>query len=89
MTDLLTPQPETVLRLLKGAGAQCGTPAAPEGAKTCLAARHCLLNGSEVCVRGLDDADAPHAAMSPGLALGSGLGLVLIGVAIGWMLRRP
>jgi hypothetical protein len=31
---------------------------------------------------------APGGVMSPGLALLSGLGLVLIGVAIGWMLRR-
>ena len=89
MTDLLTPQPETVLQLLKGVGAQCGVPAAPVGTKTCVTARHCVLNGGDVCFRGLDDAGAPNAVMSPGLALGSGLGLVLIGVAIGWMLRRP
>lgn len=89
MTDLLTPQPDTVLQLLRGAGAQCGTPAAPDGMKTCLAARHCVLNGSEVCVRALGDAGAPPAAMNTGLAVGSGLGLVLIGVAIGWVLRRP
>lgn len=33
-------------------------------------------------------ASAAGAAISPGIALFSGLGLVLIGVAIGWMLRR-
>ena len=33
-------------------------------------------------------ASAAGSAISPGIALFSGLGLVLIGVAIGWMLRR-
>jgi hypothetical protein len=41
-----------------------------------------------VCVLGLDAAGAPAAIASPALALASGLGLVLIGVAIGWVLRR-
>jgi hypothetical protein len=88
MIELLTRQPQTLLQLLQSAGAQCGAPAPPDGAKTCPAARHCTLAGGELCVIGLDDAGAPAAATSPGVALASGLGLVLIGVAIGWVLRR-
>lgn len=88
MIELSTAQPQTLLQLLQKAGAQCGAPAAPDGIKTCPAERHCTLAGSAICVRGLDDAGAPGALASPGVALGSGVGLVLIGVAIGWVLRR-
>lgn len=88
MTDVLTRQPQTLLQLLQGAGAQCGVPAPPDGLKTCPADRHCTLAGGNVCVLGLDDSGPSNALTSPGVALASGLGLVLIGVAIGWMLRR-
>ena len=88
MTDLLTHQPQTLLQLLQSAGAQCGAAAPPDGLKTCPAAGHCTLAGGEICVRSLDDGGASNALASPGMALASGLGLVLIGVAIGWMLRR-
>lgn len=85
MIELFTRQPQTLLQLLQGAGAQCGAPASPDGPRTCAAEQHCTLAGGEVCV--LDTAGATAIA-SPGVALGSGLGLVLIGVAIGWVLRR-
>lgn len=88
MIELLTRQPQTLLQLLQGAGAQCGAPAPPDGPRTCPAQRHCTLAGGELCVLGLDAAAAPVAMASPAVALGSGLGLVLIGVAIGWALRR-
>jgi len=88
MIELLTRQPQTLLQLLQTAGAQCGAPAPPDGPRTCAAERHCTLGGGEMCVLGLDAAGAPAAIASPGVALGSGLGLVLIGVAIGWVLRR-
>lgn len=88
MIELLTRQPQTLLQLLQAAGAQCGTPAAPDGPRTCPADAHCTLAGSSLCVRPLDGAGAPSAIASPGVALASGLGLVLIGVAIGWVLRR-
>jgi hypothetical protein len=35
-----------------------------------------------------DPVSAAGSAINPGVALFSGLGLVVIGVAIGWMLRR-
>lgn len=89
MTDLLTLQPQTLLQLLKSAGAQCGGPAPPDGLKTCPAANHCKLAGGEVCVVGLDGPGGANAYASPAVAVGSGLGLVLIGAAIGWTLRRP
>jgi hypothetical protein len=88
MTDVLTPQPQTLLQLLQAAGAQCGMAAPPDGIRTCPVAGHCRLAGGEICIRGVDDSGASNALASPGLALGSGLGLVLIGVVIGWMLRR-
>ena len=88
MTEVLTPQPQTLLQLLLNAGAQCGAAAPPEGLRTCPAAGHCTLAGGAICVRGLDDGGPSNAMASPAAALGSGLGLVLIGVAIGWMLRR-
>jgi hypothetical protein len=88
MIELSTSQPQTLMQLLQGAGAQCGAPAAPDGIKTCPGERHCALAGNSICVRGLADAGAPGALASPGVALGSGVGLVLIGVAIGWVLRR-
>jgi hypothetical protein len=88
MIELSTSQPQKLLQSLQAANAQCGAPAAPDGLKTCPAERHCTLAGQSICVRGLDDAGAPGALASPGLALGSGVGLVLIGVAIGWVLRR-
>jgi hypothetical protein len=88
MIELSTSQPQTLLQLLQQTGAQCGAPAAPDGLKSCPAERHCTIAGSSVCVRGLADAGAPDAIASPGVAMGSGVGLVLIGVAIGWVLRR-
>ena len=88
MIELLTPQPQTLLRLLQSAGARCGVAAPPDGIKTCPAASHCTLSGGEVCVRSLDATGPTSAIASPGVALGSGLGLVLVGVAMGWMLRR-
>ncbi len=88
MIEILTRQPQTLMQLLQSAGAQCGVAAPPDGMKTCPAARHCRVAGGEICVIGLDDAGASNPIASPAVALGSGLGLVLIGVAIGWMLRR-
>lgn len=88
MIELSTSQPQTLLQLLQKAGAQCGAPAAPDGLKSCPSERHCTIADNAVCVRGLGDQGAPGALASPGVALGSGVGLVLIGVAIGWVLRR-
>ena len=88
MTEVLTRQPQTLLQLLQSAGATCGGPAPPDGPQTCPSASHCTLAGGEICVMGPDAAGAPKPLASPGVALGSGLGLVLIGVAIGWVLRR-
>ena len=88
MTELLTHQPQTVLQMLRSAGARCGEPAPPDGPRTCPAASHCTLGATEVCVVAMDVAGAPKALASPAVALSSGLGLVLIGVAIGWVLRR-
>jgi hypothetical protein len=42
----------------------------------------------EVLVPGQSGATPPPSAMHPAVATASGVGLVLIGVAIGWILRR-
>ena len=95
MLELFTKNPDAALQVLRSAGAQCGSGAPPDLAKACPAERLCKLQGSEVCVQALSESvrpgDAPgaSAAIHPIAALGSGLGLVLIGVLIGWVLRRP
>ena len=93
MLELLTENPNAVLQLLRSAGAQCGSGASQDVLMACPAERFCKLPGGEVCVvsEAALHADAAGAipAMHPMAALGSGLGLVLIGALIGWTLRRP
>ena len=95
MLELFTKNPDAAVQALRSAGAQCGTGGPQDLVNACPAERLCKLQGSEVCVQGLNESvrpgDAPGAAAAihPIAALGSGLGLVLIGVLIGWVLRRP
>lgn len=56
MPEQLTKHPDVTQQVLRSAGAQCGTGAAPAILKACPAERLCQLPGGEICVYGLADA---------------------------------
>jgi hypothetical protein len=93
MLELFSSSPDAALQMLRSSGANCGVP--QDVPKSCPAERYCKLPGGEVCVRAVNevtpaatDTAGTAPSIHPMAALGSGLGLVLIGVAIGWVLRR-
>lgn len=89
MADLYTPQPDAALQLLRSQGASCGAGSPPATLKGCTSGHWCTWpSGGGVCLRAMSEAPPPVPGMAPSLALASGLGIMLIGVAIGWMLRR-
>lgn len=94
MADLYTPQPEVALQLLRQQGANCATGSPPAALKSCTSGHWCTwpADGASrggVCLRAMTEAPPPVPGAAPAVAVGSGLGILLIGVFIGWMLRRP
>jgi len=90
LADLYTPQPDEALQLMRQQGASCATGSPPEALKSCTSGHWCTWpSGGEVCLRAMTEAPPPVPGAAPAVAVGSGLGILLIGVFIGWMLRRP
>jgi hypothetical protein len=56
MPEQLTKHPEVTLQVLRSAGAQCDSSAAPEILTQCPAGQFCKLPGGELCVYGLPQA---------------------------------
>lgn len=56
MPEQLTRHPETTLRVLQSAGAQCGEGAPQNILKQCPPERFCRLPRGEMCIFGLEDA---------------------------------
>ena len=88
MADVITSDPMAAMQVLRSAGAVCASGAMPLRLQSCPPQQLCSLQGLELCVRAAAEAP-PGAVVGAPVSLFSGLGLVLIGVAIGWMLRRP
>ena len=91
MADITSSDLAAALQTLKSAGATCATGTAPQRLSGCPPQQLCTLQGTELCVQ----VPASAASSASGAVVGappailSGVGLVLIGVAVGWMLRRP
>ena len=55
MPEVLTRYPDVTLKVLKGAGIQCGAGSEPKILTACPPERFCQLSTGEMCVYGLDD----------------------------------
>src|SRR5688500_17097990 len=55
MPELLTKHPDTVIKVLKSEGAQCGTGAKPKILTKCPPDKFCTLAGGELCVYGSNE----------------------------------
>lgn len=88
MAEVTGADPALMMQALRDAGATCATGVVPQRLQSCQPQYLCSLKGVELCVQAAG-APVPAPVVGGPPAMFSGVGLVLIGVAVGWMLRRP
>lgn len=91
MPEVITRYPDIVLKILRDAGIECGTGAAPEILLNCPPERFCSLPTGEICVYGLDE-----ISKATQITLGSfsfeslvlSIIMLVIGFALGILYKR-